>query len=94
MLFTTSVVWAQDPALVAKGRQVYAEKQCSRCHMIGDEGAKVGPNLTRVGFTRDAEWLKRFLKDPKSVNPRSKMMAFEGTEQELGALAAFLASLY
>lgn len=76
------------------GRQVYVDKQCSKCHMIGDEGAKVGPNLTRVGFTRDAAWLRQFLKDPKSVNPRSKMTPFEGTEPELDALAAFLASLY
>lgn len=94
VLLGVNAVWAQDPAQVAKGRQVYADRQCNKCHAIGDEGGKVGPDLTRVGLKREADWLRQFLKNPKAVSSRAKMLTFEGTDQELEAVVAYLASLY
>lgn len=37
---------ATDP--LARGRQVYREKNCASCHRIGDEGATTGPPLTHI----------------------------------------------
>lgn len=88
------LAWAQaDPALIAKGEKVYTEKKCAVCHMIKSKGGKAGPDLSEVGAKRDAQWLKTFLKDPKAGNPKAKMMGFKGTEDELEALVAYLASL-
>lgn len=56
-----------------------------------------GPNLAHVGSQpgRDAAWLADHIRDPKSHNPRSRMPPFADklTEEEIGQLAEFLASL-
>jgi len=82
-----------DPAQTAKGEKVYGDKKCAVCHAIKGRGSKAGPDLSTVGAKRDANWLKAFLKDPKATNPRSKMMSFKGTDEELETLVAYLVSL-
>jgi mono/diheme cytochrome c family protein len=91
--------WAQaDSALIAKGEAIFADKRCVPCHAINGKGGTVGPlargpDLSTVGAQRDTQWLKAFMKEPKAVNPKAKMMAFKGTEEELEALGAYLGSL-
>lgn len=98
-LLAITGAWAQaDPALVANGEKTFADKKCVPCHTIKGKGGTVGPmargsDLSTVGAQRDAQWLKAFMKDPKAVNPKAKMMAFKGTEEELEALVAYLGSL-
>jgi nitric oxide reductase subunit C len=94
MLAAGVPAWAQgDEALVVEGQRIYQERKCGVCHAVKGQGAKSGPDLTAVGAKREAAWLKTFMKDPKAVNPQSKMLAFKGTDEELEALAAYLASL-
>jgi mono/diheme cytochrome c family protein len=52
-----------DPALAKKGRSMFASKGCNGCHSVGG-GKRAGPDLAGVSERRDAEWLKKFLKDP------------------------------
>jgi len=92
-----TVAWAQVD-MVDKGEKVFVDKKCIPCHAVKGKGGTVGPaargpDLGMVGAQRDAPWLKMFLKDPKATNPKSKMMAFKGTEEELEALVAYLGSL-
>lgn len=83
-----------DPSLIAQGENVYADKKCAGCHMIGGEGGKIGGDLSQVGTMRDPEWLKTFLKNPKALVPKATIMPpFKGTDEELKALITFLASL-
>lgn len=99
VLSVATTVWAEaDPALIAKGEKIFADKNCVPCHAIKGRGGTVGPmgrgpDLSTVGAQRNAQWLKAFLKDPKAVNAKSKMMAFKGAEEELEALVAYLGSL-
>ncbi len=93
-LFFGSLGFAQEEeSLVEKGQKVYTEKKCSMCHKIEGVGGKIGPDLSDVGNERDAEWIKGFLKDPKSVKPDTKQPPFKGTDEELEALVAYLMSL-
>jgi ubiquinol-cytochrome c reductase cytochrome b subunit len=79
---------------LAKGREVYEAQGCSACHVLRGTGTAAGPDLTRVGGKRDAEWLKRFLKDPAAVRPGSSMPPYDGLPaEELDVLAKYLASL-
>jgi quinoprotein glucose dehydrogenase len=41
-----------------------SQAQCVRCHMIGHQGAKVGPELTSIGQTLSREQLLQALVDP------------------------------
>jgi mono/diheme cytochrome c family protein len=94
---TATLAWAQVD-VVDKGEKVFVDKKCIPCHAVKGKGGIVGPtargpDLDMVGAQRDAPWLRMFLKDPKAINPKSKMMAFKGTEEELEALVAYLGSL-
>lgn len=55
-----------DPALAKKGRSMFASKGCNGCHSVGG-GKRAGPDLAGVSERRDAEWLKKFLKDPPTM---------------------------
>ena len=55
-----------DPALAKKGRSMFASKGCNGCHSING-GERAGPDLAGVSERRDAEWLKKFLKDPPTM---------------------------
>jgi cytochrome c oxidase cbb3-type subunit III len=51
----------------ARGRAVFDGKgTCERCHRVGTEGSRVGPDLSDVGATRSAGSLLRSLSDPTS----------------------------
>lgn len=94
VLFGEALGFAQgEKALVEKGQKVYIEKKCAMCHKIEGVGGKIGPDLSGVGSRRDTQWIKGFLKDPKSVKPEAKQPPFKGTDEELDALVAYLMGL-
>jgi putative heme-binding domain-containing protein len=52
------------PGDAAAGRSVYDKSGCAGCHRIGQQGGRLGPNLTRVGRSRSLEYLRQALVDP------------------------------
>lgn len=47
--FVSHMAWAQgDPALIARGEKIYAEKKCAACHLIKGAGGKTGGDLTEM----------------------------------------------
>ena len=75
------------------GKAVFEAKKCSMCHSIAGKGGKMGPDLSDIGSTQSEEWFEKFLKNPKSVKPDAKMAAMKGTDEEIHAVAGYLASL-
>ena len=67
---------------------------CVSCHVIpGFEGVTFrGPALDSVLYKVRPEWLRAWLKDPKTYLPRSKMGNFRLSDDEIGRLQAFLLS--
>jgi cytochrome c oxidase cbb3-type subunit III len=57
---------AGDPI---QGRRVYERSGCSGCHRIAGEGSVFGPELTRVGAGRSAEYIRESIKDPSADIP-------------------------
>jgi mono/diheme cytochrome c family protein len=86
-----------DAALAAAGKAVFDANGCARCHSIGGQGGRMGPDLTRVGAEpgHTPQWLVEHVKNPKRHNPSSRMPAFEGriSDRDLLALGAYLGSL-
>jgi len=76
-----------------KGAKVYTDAKCSVCHKVGTAGGKMGPDLTKVGTTRDLAWLSKFLVNPKGVDPKNKMRAVKVKGEDLDNLIAYLLSL-
>ena len=56
-----------DQNRVAQVKQLMLNKGCLNCHNLGKGGGKVGADLTEVGSRRSADWLRRWIKDPKAM---------------------------
>lgn len=54
---------AGDPI---RGRQVYERNGCSGCHRVAGEGSVFGPELTRIGAGRSAEYIRESILDPSA----------------------------
>lgn len=76
-----------------KGEAIYKAQKCSMCHRIGTAGAKMGPELTKVGTKRDEAWLKKYLTNPKAENPKNMMPAVKVKGADLDHLIAYMLSL-
>ncbi len=57
---------AGDPL---RGRQVYERSGCAGCHRIGTEGSVFGPELTRIGAGRSAEYIRESILNPTADIP-------------------------
>ncbi len=74
----------EDPALIARGRQLFLEKQCITCHTVrGHEGVGImGPDLTHIGsrttiagglLENNARNLQQWVTRPNDVKPGNLM---------------------
>ncbi len=55
-----------------RGEQMFWARDkgnCGQCHMIGDRGGRIGPNLTRIGASRSVAALEREIRKPGEVIP-------------------------
>lgn len=56
-----------DPA---RGRSLFEEEECARCHTVGGIGTARGPDLTTVAARRGAHYLREAIVSPESSLPR------------------------
>jgi putative heme-binding domain-containing protein len=63
----------------ARGRALFAgDGQCLTCHRVQGEGARRGPDLSRIGVLRTADQLARSLLDPDAeVQPANRTYRVE-----------------
>ncbi len=90
---STPEITTLPPALVARGKQIYAEKGCANCHSIGGSGGQVGPPLDDVGLRRSRNWLEVQITQPRKHNPNTLMPAYPMPKEDLQALTTYLMSL-
>jgi len=85
---------APDAPRLDEGRALIVQSGCFSCHEIpGFDGLTFhGPALDSIGFKVRPEWLRIWLKDPKSYLERSKMGNFRLSNDEITGLQAFLLS--
>jgi len=74
--------------------QAVFERSCKSCHAPDGHGiAAVAPDLRRAPRRTPEEW-ERYLRDPQSLHPSSKMPVPVGlSDVEFKAVAAYLADL-
>ena len=66
---------------------------CIACHALRGQGGVVGPALDGVGSRLTADYIQRWLTDPFSVKPDSKMPKLPLGMGEVTELVAFLSQL-
>ncbi len=76
---------------VAAGKWVWQKYNCNDCHTILGIGGYYAPDVTKVMSYRDAEWMRRFIKDPPAVWPAErKMPVLHLRDQEIEDVISFL----
>ena len=81
----------KDP--VAWGAELFEERECSRCHSIAGRGGDKGPALDFVSRRLRADYLPAWIRRPQTFRPDTEMPAFDGTEEQLNAIVAYLSTL-
>ena len=77
----------------SKGNRLLRELGCHGCHKIEgyEDLEKVGPDLTKLKMkTANPEWLIRWIENPKSYLPHTKMPNFKFSRDEAESVAAYL----
>ncbi len=75
------------------GSELFVQHKCIKCHTIDSNGGDKGPNLSHVASRLRPGYLKPWIRNPRKFKPDSEMPSFEGSEQELAVLTAYLQSL-
>ncbi|HJP08632.1 MAG TPA: c-type cytochrome [Arenicellales bacterium] len=90
---------ASPRAALASADEVLAKFACLTCHKVSGEGGELGPDLSRIGATRDAAYLRRAILDPAveiaEGYPPIMPMTYSGEMYagELQLLVQYLAAL-
>jgi len=90
---------ADDKATILDGKKVFTDQKCQMCHGVSSAGIQAttkseklkGPDLTGKPASQDATKLADVLRkksNTSSGKPHPK--AFTGTDEELGAMIAWL----
>ena len=91
-------------AFVERGRFLFEEASCIRCHQADDKdhvanGLKwrQGPDLSKIGARAHAGWMERWLDSPRKMRPGAAMPELFGHDEtgraERYAVARYLATL-
>jgi mono/diheme cytochrome c family protein len=98
---------AAKQAEIPAGQKVFMDAKCGMCHTvysmgIGEppaadakkEAEEEGPpDLSEVGTSVTAEWLKLFLTKKETLNDKKHMMSFKGSDEDLNTLVSWLVTL-
>jgi cytochrome c2 len=90
---------AQQPTAAA-GKQVFADKKCTVCHLVGEVGNKKGPVLDEVGSTLTKADIRGWVTNAPemaakaNIDRKPPMKAYpDFTKDEVDALVAYLSTL-
>ncbi|HXV64790.1 MAG TPA: c-type cytochrome [Vicinamibacteria bacterium] len=83
------------------GKEAFLSNGCNRCHAVESQGIEAtaqskrvrGPDLSKIGESRDAEWLAKYIEKEVQANDKDHPVAWKGDNEALEAMATWLASL-
>ena len=92
---TETVPPQKAAADAAAGASLYGESFCASCHAVQNAagnlvGGDVGPELTRVGNKLRPEWLRAWLRNPRSYDPGTQMPHYRFNDLQVSLLTGFL----
>ena len=75
---------------VDRGKMVWHKYDCIGCHTILGNGSYFAPDMTKIAEKKPLGYLKKWLKDPKAVNPSATMPKLGLKDEEIDDLLAML----
>jgi ubiquinol-cytochrome c reductase cytochrome b subunit len=85
--------WLQLSPEEMAGIGYFRRENCISCHVIGERGNAIGPDLTQTSIHKDAAWMIEHFKRPSAIRPGSSMPPIQLSDAQLNALASFLLKL-
>jgi ubiquinol-cytochrome c reductase cytochrome b subunit len=86
--------WKTAPAGPVMGAVLYQANECSGCHMLNGEGAKVGPPINGLRTRHDRAWVLGHFSDPDKFTPGSGMPPFDNlSDPDLATLTDYVLSI-
>jgi len=82
-----------DAATVGRGRELFDRHGCVGCHIVGDRGGFVGPDLNGSGDRLQPGWTVAWLLDPERWKPGTLQPDHGLTREEAEALTAYTLSI-
>ncbi|MCZ6777199.1 MAG: c-type cytochrome [Ignavibacteria bacterium] len=85
----SSLKRAQD---FTKAKRLMIESGCHGCHEIKGytDLPKIGPELNRLSYKTSANWVFRWVKNPKEYNPHTRMPNFKFDDEQAEVVTAYL----
>ncbi len=83
----------KEKQLIEEGKQLFSDNGCIACHRIGREGGKLGPDLSRVGFMLQPQYIYRWIRNPQSFKPNTRMPNLGLSKDEAVAISLYLSTL-
>jgi mono/diheme cytochrome c family protein len=89
-------------ANIARGEELVRSVGCLGCHNVDDappieeeldpsvKERNFGPDLSKVGDKTYGQWIKAWVKDPKSLDAKTTMPSLRLTDEDSEAIAAYL----
>ena len=77
------------------GKKIFLAQKCETCHAVSSADIKMtgkikGPDLAGAAAKRDATLLSNYLRRNADINAKKHVKPFTGSDEELGALIAWL----
>jgi nitric oxide reductase subunit C len=82
-----------DATTVARGAELFGRHGCVGCHIVGERGGFVGPDLNGSGKRLRPGWTVAWLLDPERWKPGTLQPDYGLTREEAEALTAYTLSL-
>ncbi len=75
---------------VNQGKMLWHKYDCIGCHTILGNGSYFAPDMTKITKKKPAGYIKKFLINPRKVNPKADMPVLGITEDEADKIVTFL----
>ena len=84
--------WRSDMRTNAtlSGKDLFAQKSCSGCHVFHGQGGGVGPSLDGLFTRRSMDYIVEHIKNPRSHNTATVMPPLGLTDAEISKLVEYL----
>jgi len=78
---------------VTLGEEIFGEVGCNACHKVDGEGGELGPDLSRAGFMLQTQFIFRWILNPQSFKPKTRMANLDLNEEDAFAIALYVGTL-
>jgi cytochrome c2 len=89
------LLFAAEPAKTLDGKAIFTAQKCDMCHAVSSADIKPtgkikAPDLAGKAVKHDATALGKYLRKEEAINNKKHLKPFTGSDEELGALIAWL----